>query len=261
MLRSPAILIASLWVLGVPMPAFAYSACFDTSVLTEPPISEWHREAEDFKSRTAPVNLIVLHATGGPSCDPRTSFKGGTRSGNEQHFLRTPSLSVHYVIGRGGKLVEMVDPDLVAYHAKGHNSRSVGIELVNDGDGKDPFSYEQLSTLFRLLEHLTSRFGLQLEQVRTHVELDQRYFTCSSPTAQGMVPAGEDAPGVLKKKQDPGAAFPWGAFVRVFQATAPSRVGSALDTSALPYHDCEVSGASPPPPGTPGAPALLPPSG
>lgn len=45
-----------------------------------------------------------------------------------------PYLSVHYFIDRGGKVYQLVPEAEVANHAKGYNSRSIGIELAGIAD-------------------------------------------------------------------------------------------------------------------------------
>lgn len=147
-------------------------------------------------ARTQPVRRIVLHATGGPDCDAARSFRGGTLDGIVQHFLRNQGrISIHYVIGRDGRVVAMVPETQVAYHVRGHNQDSIGIELVNDGDGRDPFAQPQLATLVELLKDLLARYALETDAIKSHAELDDTTIVCKGVT--------------IKRKQDPGDAFPW----------------------------------------------------
>ncbi|MBK1647567.1 hypothetical protein CKO36_02885 [Rhabdochromatium marinum] len=148
------------------------------------------------KPRQAAVRQIVIHATGGPDCDASRRFRGGTLAGIVQHFLRNQGrISIHYVIGRDGSIVSMVPESQVAYHVRGHNQDSIGIELVNDGDGMDPFDATQIDRLIALLRELLERYGLDVTAIKSHAELDDSTIDCNGIE--------------MKRKQDPGQAFPW----------------------------------------------------
>ncbi|WPL16417.1 N-acetylmuramoyl-L-alanine amidase AmiD precursor [Thiorhodovibrio winogradskyi] len=148
------------------------------------------------KPRPGGVRMIVLHATGGPDCIDSRSFRGGTLDGILGHFLRNRSrISIHYVIGRDGRVVSMVPESQVAWHVRGHNQDSIGIELVNDGDGVDPFPPAQIDRLVELLRGLLERHRLDGDAIKSHAELDDSTIVC-----KGVA---------IKRKQDPGAAFPW----------------------------------------------------
>ena len=153
------------------------------------------------------MRQVVIHATGGPDCDPSRRFRGGTLDGIVGHFLRSRGrISIHYIIGRDGEVVRMVPESMVAYHTRGHNADSIGIELVNDGDGKDPFADAQLAALTPLLREILGRYGLAASDIKTHSALDDSYLTCNGKR--------------IKRKQDPGPAFPWTALQRQLQPQA-----------------------------------------
>jgi N-acetyl-anhydromuramyl-L-alanine amidase AmpD len=72
--------------------------------------------------RTEPLDLIVCHWTaglGGPEQVART--------------LAARKLSVHYVIGTAGEVVQMASTDRRCAHAGHVNGRSIGIEVVSPG--------------------------------------------------------------------------------------------------------------------------------
>ena len=118
---------------------------------------------------------FVIHATGGPSCDPRRSFKSGTLNGIVRYFKsQQHRISIHYVVGRDGTVVQMVPEHQVAWHVRELNETSIGIELINNGDGNDP---------------------LTIGAIKGHFELDNTQFTCRGKR--------------IKRKQDPGRNFPW----------------------------------------------------
>ena len=164
--------------------------------------------------RAEPVRQVVIHATGGPDCDPARRFRGGTLDGIVAHFLRHQgTISIHYVIGRDGSVVGMVPESRVAHHVRGQNADSLGIELVNDGDGQDPFPDAQIAALASVLRGILDRHGLRYSSVKSHAELDTSSLTCEGQR--------------IKRKQDPGAAFPWSTLQRAVEAsTAPDEAAS-----------------------------------
>ncbi len=100
-------------------------------------------------------------------------------------------VSAHYLIGRDGRAVQMVDETLRAWHAGAGrwagcddiNSRSIGIEL--DNDGSSPFSSALMDTLERLLGEILKRWDIPAHHVIAHSD---------------MAPL---------RKIDPGARFDW----------------------------------------------------
>lgn len=127
--------------------------------------------------------LIVLHATEQESAAQslltlRTRNRGGP-------------VSAHYLIGRDGRLYQLVAEDRRAWHAgpgrwgtiTDVNSASIGIEL--DNNGHDPFAEAQVQSLLRLLDDLCRRLDIPRTQVIGHADM--------APT----------------RKQDPSALFPW----------------------------------------------------
>jgi N-acetylmuramoyl-L-alanine amidase len=100
-------------------------------------------------------------------------------------------VSAHYVIGRDGRLVQLVEERLRAWHAGDSrwggnadlNSSSIGIELDNTGD--EPFAEPQITTLLALLTELRGRYNIPAANFLGH---------------------GDIAPG---RKVDPSRYFPW----------------------------------------------------
>lgn len=100
-------------------------------------------------------------------------------------------VSAHYLIGRDGRIYQLVDERRRAWHAGQSrwgsdadlNSSSVGIEL--DNNGREPFPVEQIDALLRLLGDLKSRYRIPTENFLGHADV---------------------APG---RKVDPSAWFPW----------------------------------------------------
>lgn len=80
-------------------------------------------------------------------------------------------VSAHYVVGTDGSIIRLVPESLTAWHAgKGRlpwetcerydfNHRSIGIEVVNPGDGKTPFTEAQYAALAWLVPEVVRRWG------------------------------------------------------------------------------------------------------
>ncbi len=115
---------------------------------------------------------------------------------NLQNFFEKHSvLGIHYLIGSKGTIEKSIPENQVANHAKGHNQTSIGIELINKGDGKEAYSEEQIKSLINLLKEIRSRYKIPLVNIKGHSDIDTRTFECGSSK--------------IKKKQDPGSNFPW----------------------------------------------------
>ncbi|MGS4944595.1 N-acetylmuramoyl-L-alanine amidase [Meridianimarinicoccus sp. RP-17] len=105
-------------------------------------------------------------------------------------------VSAHYLIGRCGTCWQMVDDAARAWHAGAGawgavtdvNSRSIGIEL--DNDGRTPFAAPLMDRLESLLAGIMARWDIPLERVIGHA--------CMAPD----------------RKQDPGARFDWARLAR-----------------------------------------------
>jgi len=141
----------------------------------------------------AQPDLIVLHYTAMPTvgaalerlCDPGAE------------------VSAHYLIGRDGVVASLVDEEMRAWHAGAGawgvvtdvNSRSIGIEL--DNDGVSPFSEPQMAALERLMAGVMGRWAIPPERVIGHSDM---------------------APG---RKIDPGRRFDWLRLARQGLASWP----------------------------------------
>jgi N-acetylmuramoyl-L-alanine amidase len=144
------------------------------------------------------VDMIVIHSTGGPTCDPATGkpiwVKAGTLDENMREIEAHPLLGIHYMIDRDGALRKSIPERQVAHHVFSHSARSIAIELINDGDGLDPFPEAQLDSLVVLLRDIKQRWGIKREAVKRHSDLDQALMPCDRRQ---------------RRKVDPGSAFPY----------------------------------------------------
>lgn len=129
-----------------------------------------------YSGRSKAITAVVIHYTGSMNIE-------GTIA-----WFKNPAskVSAHYVIGRDGRLVQMVPDDKVAWHAgrssmRPHlpdgdprkelnvNSFSIGIELTGTHDSG--FERAQLNTLYGLLERLVAKYRIPPERVVGHADV------------------------------------------------------------------------------------------
>jgi N-acetylmuramoyl-L-alanine amidase len=169
-------------------------------------------------SRKVPIDMIVIHSIGGPTCvrgtvvfDPIVVRRGEAESW--KHYLESqPVDGIHYVIGRDGTVAKSIPEDQIANHATVANGRSIGIELVHRGDGKEPFPSTQVDALITLIKDIRSRYSIPLSHIVRHSDVDQRFCPC----------AGQP----YHRRQDPGANFPLDS-VRAAVAAPGEKTGTA----------------------------------
>ncbi|TYT25462.1 N-acetylmuramoyl-L-alanine amidase [Luteimonas viscosa] len=149
------------------------------------------------------IDLVVIHCTELPDLATARSYgervlHSGSGTGN----------SGHWYVDRDGTIVEYVAPDRIAHHVRGHNARSVGIELVNTGryphwlDTRhqamdEPYPDAQIEALLALLASVRASLPA-LRSIAGHEDLDT-----------GRVPASDDPAVQVPRKRDPGPLFPW----------------------------------------------------
>lgn len=152
---------------------------------------------------TGSIDLVVIHCTELPDLAAAREYGErvlypGSGTGNSGHFY----------VDRDGGLHRWVDPARIAHHVRGHNTHSIGIELVNRGRWPhwldaghqamdDPYPEVQVDALLALLARLRTELPA-LRFIAGHEDLD--------PTE---VPAGDDPSRRVRRKRDPGPMFPW----------------------------------------------------
>ncbi|MNE20318.1 N-acetylmuramoyl-L-alanine amidase AmiD precursor [compost metagenome] len=126
-------------------------------------------------------NFVIIHHTAQDSLAQTLKTFTLTRT----------QVSAHYVVGRDGKVVHMLNDYLRAWHAGNAkwgnstdiNSNSIGIEL--DNNGKEPFADAQINSLLVLLGKLKSTYNIPAANFIGHADI--------APT----------------RKPDPSEKFPW----------------------------------------------------
>lgn len=87
--------------------------------------------------------------------------------------------NAHFVIAKNGKIYQTAPLNTNAGHAgksvfKGRhrvNDFSIGIELINRGNGKDPFPEAQYRSLAKLVRWLCHKYDIPWENVTTHKDV------------------------------------------------------------------------------------------
>ncbi len=145
------------------------------------------------------IDTIVIHTIGGPSCSDEGEVQFKPVKGNartwKSWFEDEEIKGIHYIVDREGVALASISEDEVANHVVGHNQTSIGIELVNTGDGVDPFPKVQIDSLVTLLCDIAARQDLTASNIKGHQDLDDGTITCG----------GEET----RRKVDPGSLFPW----------------------------------------------------
>lgn len=147
--------------------------------------------------------MVVIHCTELPDLESARRWgeklvHSESRTGNSGHFY----------IDRDGKTEEWVPVSRVAHHVRGHNLKSIGIELVNNGRYPDwfhsgqqymsePYPEAQIEALSLLLNLLAKQLP-ELELLAGHEDLDT-----------DLLPADDNPEILIRRKLDPGPQFPW----------------------------------------------------
>ncbi|WP_342377416.1 N-acetylmuramoyl-L-alanine amidase [Myxococcus stipitatus] len=151
------------------------------------------RPSENFNDRpngVQSIDSIVLHHTADPS--DQSSLE--TLTGKPESFMGwlkdkykdltgRGDVSSHYLIGKDGTIYQLVADEKRAWHAgEGSlpgkpgdvNDRSIGIEIVNEGDGKDGYTEAQYKALEQLVPYLSKRYSIPSENLVGHKDVSDR---------------------------------------------------------------------------------------
>jgi N-acetylmuramoyl-L-alanine amidase len=155
-------------------------------------------------------SLIVLHYTA----------MGSAEAALDRLCDPAAEVSCHWLIGEEGRLHALVPEEMRAWHAGAGawggagdvNSRSIGIELQNDG--RSPFPERQMAALEALLRGVMGRWGIGPAGVIAHSDM---------------------AP---ERKGDPGPRFDWRRLARAGLSVWPEAAAPgdfAADARAFGY--------------------------
>ncbi|MFF7725514.1 N-acetylmuramoyl-L-alanine amidase [Streptomyces sp. NPDC008001] len=162
----------------------------------------WHARLPE--RRLSTVTMVVLHATELP--DLEAAVKEADKTARESESGR--GMCGHLYIDRDGSVEQLVPLERVAQHVRGHNTPSIGIELVNlgryprwfDADHQtpsEPFPDLQVQALRDVLRTLRDTCP-GLTDLRRHSDLDTE-----------RIPAADRPEVHVRRRIDPGPLFPW----------------------------------------------------
>jgi N-acetyl-anhydromuramyl-L-alanine amidase AmpD len=137
-------------------------------------------------------NRIIVHAMGS-----QIDYEGKRLDAAD--FLQKIGLSAHALIANDGTVIRCRNDDRMAWHAKGHNSNTLGVEVLV----KDAHNISELYDCMKAQNWPSSRqlwslIGLVVRWCEQHdIQKIQRHSDIDSP-----------------RKKDPGTGFPWDGFVQ-----------------------------------------------
>lgn len=162
------------------------------------------RPNPNFRARPASIGRIVLHAMA--ELLPTST---GTRLAHD--FLADVGFSAHILVGPDGTVVRCVADEQMAWHAKGHNADSLGVEFLVAGVPTDAPNFygafldrirqPRAAQIYSIAQYAAGAWviatwcethGLEWADITTHAALD--------PT----------------RKEDPGTAFDFDALYAWF---------------------------------------------
>ncbi len=113
----------------------------------------------DERPPDAVIDTVVVHATAGATLEGTTKW----------FCTKESKVSAHFTIGKDGSIVQNLSTFQRAWHAgkseflgrENVNHFSIGIELVNLNDGKDPYPESQILALRYVIAAMKRRFPLK----------------------------------------------------------------------------------------------------
>jgi hypothetical protein len=124
--------------------------------------------------------VIVLHFTAG------SSYSGAWRTfaSNAPARGELPGVCAHYLIGKAGRIGELVPPRIRCRHAIGLNHRAIGIEMVQEAGRGSHWAARQILSrrsqirpALRLVAWLKQRFDITMRDVIGHAMVNHSpYF-------------------------------------------------------------------------------------
>jgi hypothetical protein len=118
-----------------------------------------HWASPNYEARNGQIESIILHTTEGTGQSAINTFT------NEKS-----EVSAHYLVMENGTIQNFVDDSNAAWHCRGHNNRSIGIEFA--GKYNQPLDEKQIKSGQALIRYLCGQYGLSKEDLYPHSELD-----------------------------------------------------------------------------------------
>jgi hypothetical protein len=122
------------------------------------------------KTRHLDITEIVIHGTGGGD-GTAEQFVAWQLSGEQATNYNKGIALVHYVIGRDGKIIQTIDPEIFwTWHSTSymHDQETIGIELCNpSASNSNPYTDQQYKALAGLCAKIISEHG-RCKQIQSH---------------------------------------------------------------------------------------------
>lgn len=148
-------------------------------------------DPNEFGSKHNNPKMVVVHCMGEFLLDPHPI--------HATDFLIKIGLSAHALIEPNGNIIICRDDDQGAYHARGYNTDSLGIEFLVEG-------HHDYSTF---LEAIKADY-ITLDQWDAGVAAVQSWVKSYSIPKDRVVRHSDISPG---RKVDPGSGFKWDKFL------------------------------------------------
>lgn len=149
-----------------------------------------HHPLEAGADRQTPKKIVV-HSMGEFILDPKPI--------HASDFLAKLGLSAHALVCPDGDIYVCRDDDEGAYHARGYNRNSLGIEFLVEGH----HNYASF------IEKIKSPFVTE-DQLKAGIEAVKSWVRAYDIPREKILRHSDISPG---RKVDPGAGFPWGDFL------------------------------------------------
>jgi len=110
-------------------------------------------------------------------------------------FLQSVRLSAHFLLCPNGDFIKTRKTTTIAYHAKGHNTNTVGIEVLVEGEHDYGSFLEAIKT-----DYVTEA------QMSALIEMSNGIITHYDMKHEGVLRHSDISP---ERKVDPGSGFDW----------------------------------------------------
>lgn len=145
------------------------------------------------KIRNQPITEVVIHGTAGGS--ETTNLLRWMYNGERGAEYMKGIALFHYLIGRDGEIIEIIDPAYYVYHSTSgaHDKQTIGIEMMNpDKMNASNYTDAQYQSLFKLIFDYLMKLYPTINRITSH-----RY---------NIIVYNH---GKLSPKQCPGTGFVW----------------------------------------------------
>jgi N-acetyl-anhydromuramyl-L-alanine amidase AmpD len=118
---------------------------------------------------TNTIDKIIVHVTDSEGKSAENWF-------HDHKAPRGSQVSAHYIIEKDGDIVQIVPENKTAYHCRGKNSDSIGIEFVGKlpNTKKGTLTKEQLESAYSIIPHLQNKYHIKDKAVQGHRDFSSK---------------------------------------------------------------------------------------